>query len=197
MSPQILIAGIGNVFLGDDAFGVEVVAELARRDLPGQVRVCDFGIRGLDLTYALLDGFRSAILVDAVARGGTPGDLFVIEPEPGADSSDNSPEEPLIDTHAMNPDKVLRLVRAMGGVLDRVLVVGCEPEPLDQYDEMETGLSHSVRAAVPRAADLVLHLAAEMARSREMANVTRSGAPFNVHSTVATPMPSPANQGAL
>src|ERR1700758_4827464 len=83
--PRILVAGVGNIFLGDDAFGVEVVQRLARRALPDGVRVVDFGIRGLDLVYALLDGYETVVLVDAAPRGGSPGTLYVLEPEPEAD----------------------------------------------------------------------------------------------------------------
>ena len=81
--PRVLVAGVGNIFLGDDAFGVEVVQRLARRPLPAEVRVVDFGIRGLDLTYALLDGYETVILVDAAPRGGPPGTLYVLEPDVG------------------------------------------------------------------------------------------------------------------
>src|SRR3954462_334859 len=85
--PRLLIAGVGNIFLGDDAFGVEVVQRLARRPLPEGIRVVDFGIRGLDLAYALLDGYEATILVDALPRGGPPGTLYVLEPELEASSS--------------------------------------------------------------------------------------------------------------
>ncbi|MGH7848434.1 MAG: hydrogenase maturation protease, partial [Candidatus Binatia bacterium] len=77
MTPaKILVAGIGNIFLGDDGFGVEVARELAKRKLPESVRVVDFGIRGFDLAYALLDGYDLTILVDAAPRGGLPGTLY-------------------------------------------------------------------------------------------------------------------------
>src|SRR5439155_18140778 len=125
--PRILVAGVGNIFLGDDAFGVEVAQRLARRALPDGVRVVDFGIRGLDLTYALLDGYAVVILVDALPRGGPPGTLYVLEvtdePPPAEDAG------PLIETHNMDPVKVLRLAAAMGARVERLLVVGCEPVP--------------------------------------------------------------------
>src|SRR5580658_7980152 len=114
--PPILIAGVGNIFLGDDAFGVEVVRRLAQRELPPEVRVVDFGIRGLDLTYALLDGYETVILVDATPRGGPPGTLYVLEPtQEGFSETDT----PLIQTHGMDPVKVLRLVAALGGHVER------------------------------------------------------------------------------
>src|SRR3954453_4709901 len=124
--PRVLIAGVGNIFLGDDAFGVEVAPRLARGALPDGVQVVDFGIRGLDLAYALLDGYEAVILVDAAPRGGLPGTLYVIEPdcEPQAET----PGAGLMEAHGMDPVKVLRLVDSMGGKVDRLVVVGCEPQ---------------------------------------------------------------------
>src|SRR5262249_31904168 len=133
--PRILVAGVGNVFLGDDAFGVEVVRELARRQLPDGVRVVDFGIRGLDLTYALLDGYDAAIPVDATPRGGRPGTLYVLEvepPEPGAAAA----AEPAVEGHNLDPVRVLRLAAAMGSPVRRLFVVGCEPGPPGEVEEM-------------------------------------------------------------
>ena len=165
---RVLIAGIGNIFLGDDAFGVKVAQRLRRETLPDGVAVVDFGIRGLDLTYALLDeAYESVILVDAVPRGGAPGTLYVIEPGE-ADLDDPAPSDPgevLIDTHNMDPAKVLRLVGAMGGNLRRIVLVGCEPQPCDSYEEMAGGLSAPVSNALNEAVDLVLSLAAEMLRA--------------------------------
>jgi hydrogenase maturation protease len=162
MSNKILIAGVGNIFLGDDAFGVEVVAELARRELPSDVQVADFGIRGLDLAYALLDDYSAVILVDAVSRGGRSGDLYVIAPNTATGPDDLIAETPLIDTHAMNPEKVLRLVHTLGGTLSTVRLVGCEPSPLDDYEEMQPGLSDAVRNAIPIAMDLILGIVTEL-----------------------------------
>ena len=138
-TPSILIAGIGNIFLGDDAFGVEVVQRLERRKLPERVRAIDFGIRGYDLAYALLDGSDVTILVDACPRGGEPGSLYVIEPDlsaldiPGA-------EQASIDAHSMNPMNVIRMAKSMGGELKRILLVGCEPATLGP-EEGQMGLS--------------------------------------------------------
>ncbi len=150
--PRILVAGVGNIFLGDDAFGVEVVQRLARRPLPPEVRVVDFGIRGLDLTYALLDGYELVILVDAAPRGEAPGTLYVLEPEVAATVPGGAAA---VEPHSMDPVKVLRLAAAMGGRIDRLLVVGCEPAPLNEADEMQTGMSNAVRAAVDEAVVLV------------------------------------------
>lgn len=156
--PRVLVAGIGNIFLGDDAFGVEVVKELARRSLPDQVKVVDFGIRGLDLTYALLDGYEAAILVDAAPRGVAPGTLHVLEPEP-AEPSDS---DLAVEGHNLDPARVLRLAAALGGAVKRLLVVGCEPTPMHDADDMAMGLSGPVQAAVGEAANLVEALLAQL-----------------------------------
>jgi hydrogenase maturation protease len=157
MKPPILIAGIGNIFLGDDAFGVEVVREMLGRKMSPEVRIVDFGIRGLDLTYALLDDYEAAILVDAVPRGQPPGTVYLIEPETGdpAVCEDASQNDLLIETHGMHPAKVLRLVAGMGGKTRQVLVVGCEPTPFDSERDMDMNLSPAVRAAIPEAIKLI------------------------------------------
>jgi hydrogenase maturation protease len=148
---SVLVACIGNIFQGDDAFGCEVAKVLVQRPASGDVRVVDFGIRGLDLTYALLDGPDLTILVDAVSRGGAPGTLYTIEP----DLDDNgSGAENLLDAHAMDPVQVLRAAKAMGGQLRRVLLVGCEPADLGgEHGRM--GLTPPVTAAIHAAAALV------------------------------------------
>jgi hydrogenase maturation protease len=151
---RVLVAGVGNIFLGDDAFGSEVAQRLLRRALPPEVRVVDFGIRGLDLTYALLDGYEWVILVDAAPRGEPPGTLYVLEPDRTA-SPEATGAGPLVETHGMSPEKVLRLAAAMGGQVGRLLLVGCEPTPLSEADEMQTGLSDPVRASVDEAVVLV------------------------------------------
>ncbi len=157
--PRVLIACIGNIFLGDDAFGVEVARRLAAAELPEGVRVVDFGIRGIDLTYALMDGYESVILVDAVPRGGVPGTLYVIEP-----SVEEAPEGvgTLLDAHGMDPAKVLRLARSMGGSVGRLLLIGCEPATPIDPEEMKDGLSDPVRSAVDEAVPLILSLAGRL-----------------------------------
>jgi len=158
-APSILIAGIGNLFLGDDAFGVEVAQRLLRRPWPDGVRVVDFGIRGFDLAYALMaDDLAAggcAILVDALPRGEPAGTLYVIEPDPeeihAGDTADS-----VVDTHGMHPIRVLRLVSALGGQPPRVLVLGCEPSNLDPDMEGGTiGLSAPVQAALAGAVEMV------------------------------------------
>ncbi len=151
-TPTILIAGIGNIFLGDDAFGVEVVSRFANRQLPSGVRVTDFGIRGFDLTYALIDGADVTILVDACPRGGTPGDLYVIEPDLNNSAAEQAPAT--VDAHGMNPMAVLRVAQAMGGPLKKILLLGCEPQTFGP-EEGQMGLSEPVAAAVERAVPLL------------------------------------------
>ena len=124
---KILIAGIGNIFLGDDAFGVEVARRLMNRNLPAEVRVVDFGIRGLDLAYALQDGYETTILIDAYPHGQTPGTVSVMEPDPNDIAAGPTG---LVEAHSMDPLNVLRMARAMNGSLGRVLLVGCEPATL-------------------------------------------------------------------
>jgi|HubBroStandDraft_1064217.scaffolds.fasta_scaffold00393_7 hydrogenase maturation protease len=155
--PRIIVAGIGNIFLGDDAFGVEVVRRLAWHVLPDYVRVVDYGIRGLDLAYALLNDYDLAILVDAAGRGEEPGTLYVLEPEL-RDSDADEPQPVLMEAHGMNPMRVLQMVRAMGGRPKRVLVVGCEPATLGDEFDGTMGLSAPVEAAVGRAVDIVKRL---------------------------------------
>lgn len=154
---QILIAGIGNVFLGDDGFGAEVARRLALRSLPEGVRAVDFGIRGFDLAFALLGGFDAAILVDAVQRGGAPGTLYVIEPDAAPDSRGE-----LLAPHGMHPVRALHLVEAMGGRLGPLRVVGCEPATFGDEDDGLMGLSPPVEAAVDPAVSLVEALAREL-----------------------------------
>lgn len=152
--PLILIGGIGNIFCGDDGFGVEVAQQLSRRRLPDGVRVVDFGIRGIDLLYALSDGYDAAILVDAVARGGPPGTLYMVEPEVEAATAELA-AEPLIDMHTMDPEKVLRAARSLGGHIHRVLLVGCEPLSTGDQEMLPSGLSAPVAAAVGEAVEMI------------------------------------------
>jgi hydrogenase maturation protease len=154
--PRILVAGIGNVFLGDDGFGVEVAQTLAKSNFPSTVRVADFGIRGFDLAYALQDGYEATILVDAFPRGQPPGTVSVIEPDLENPAS-GSAEEGFVQPHAMNPMNVLRMAAAMHGPLKRVLLVGCEPATFGG-EEGKMGLSAPVEAAVQEAARVVTSL---------------------------------------
>jgi hydrogenase maturation protease len=140
----VLIAGIGNIFLGDDGFGVEVARRLLARPQQNSVRVVDFGIRGFDLAYALQDGYATTILVDAYPHGQPPGTVTVIEPDLenlSASSSD------FIQPHAMNPINVLRMAKAMNGPTRRIILVGCEPLTLGP-EEGQMGLSEPIESAI-------------------------------------------------
>jgi hydrogenase maturation protease len=159
---QILIAGIGNIFFGDDAFGCEVAQRLWRSQWPDGIQVRDFGIRGIDLAYALMEPFDHVILIDAVPRGGAPGTLYVIEPNV-PDPSVHAPEtQSLWDAHTMDPVKVLRLAQSMGAKIDHVLIVGCEPSPLDSDDEMQSALTAPVEQAIAQVAELVKSIVTQL-----------------------------------
>jgi hydrogenase maturation protease len=165
-TPRILVAGIGNIFLGDDAFGVEVAQRLLRRPVRPNVRVEDFGIRGLDLAYALTDGYDVAILIDAVPRGGEPaGTLFLLEPD--LEITDDSP--PLIEAHSMDPVRVLRTAAAMGNCPTQVYIVGCQPGlmPDDDAGEQPMSMSSPVAAAVDEAVKMVEELVEKLSLLRQ------------------------------
>ena len=161
---RILIACIGNIFLGDDGFGTEVARRMAGRRLPPGVVLQDFGIRGIDLTYALLEPFELVILVDACARGGKPGTIYLVEPDPvDAIAAEGSPAR--LETHGMNPMNVLRMVQSMGGAPARILIVGCEPADLGAEQDGKLGLSDPVQAAVDEAIDLIDALVSKVLQS--------------------------------
>jgi hydrogenase maturation protease len=136
---RVLVAGIGNVFLGDDGFG----CALAERVAFDGVDVADFGIRGMDLAYALA-GYDTVVFLDATPRGGAPGTLYVIEP-----GLDDLPAG--FDAHGMDPVKVLALAKTLGSALPRTLVLGCEPAAVEEF----TGLSAPVEAALGEAEKLL------------------------------------------
>jgi len=152
-NPRILVACIGNIFLGDDGFGVEVARRFLHRAVPEGVTVKDFGIRGFDLTYALMDPWDMVLLVDACPRGGEPGSLYVIEPDPvGADDARGLAS---VEGHSMNPMTVLRALKSMGVRPPPMLIVGCEPAGCDFQEDGTLGLSPAVEAAVDGAVDLI------------------------------------------
>src|SRR6185436_14619977 len=157
---SILVAGIGNIFLGDDAFGCEVVRRLSGREWPDNVRVVDFGIRGFDLAYALLDGYDVTIFVDAAPRGQKPGTLYTIEPEVN-EIEDIQTQGAIVETHGMNPLKVLQMVKSMGGSFKKILLVGCEPATFGP-EEGQMGLSAPVEAAIDGAVKVVESLVAQL-----------------------------------
>ncbi len=156
---RVLVAGIGNIFMADDGFGVAVAQRLGERDLPAGVDVVDFGIRGMDLVFALGEAYDAAVFVDAVPRGEDPGTVFLIEPDLG------DAEGPVtLDAHGMDPVKVLALARQLGPVPERILVVGCEPlvSMAGDEDDLVGDLSGPVRAAIDPAVELVESLLGEL-----------------------------------
>lgn len=164
---RVLIACIGNIFLGDDGFGVEVARKLLARHYPEGVQVVDFGIRGMELAYTLLDDYSTLILVDAVPRGGQPGTLYLLEP----DVANISPEQGVeagraaLDAHSMDPVKVLAFARTLGARPIHTLLVGCEPSAPgngEDYTEMEMGLSEPVQTAVEEAVKMIDSLVADL-----------------------------------
>ena len=154
---RVLVAGIGNIFLGDDAFGVEVIRRLANK-LPESVRVEDFGIRGFDLAYALMDDHESVILVDAIPRQGSPGTLYTIEP----DLESLKSLGPTFEAHSPDPVKVLAFAQSMGAKLNHVLVIGCEPASMEEDEGGRIGLSSAVERATEEAAQMVQDLVSRL-----------------------------------
>jgi hydrogenase maturation protease len=165
---RVLVAGIGNVFLGDDGWGVALAGRLASREQPRGVDVVDFGIRGMDLAYAMQDDYSAVVFLDATPRGDAPGTLYVIEPDLGD-------LEMTVDAHGMDPVKVLALARTLGAeTLPRVLVVGCEPRTrMSAEDEhIVAELTEPVRASLDAAVGLVEDLLADLTTPEE-----REGSP--------------------
>jgi hydrogenase maturation protease len=155
---NILIAGIGNIFFGDDAFGCEVAAQLMRRPLPEGVRVIDFGIRSYDLAYAMMDGPDVTIFIDATPRGQPPGTIYLLAPDKNILDS-NFGE--VVNAHSMNPVRVLQLIHSLGGQPGRLYLVGCEPAVLET-EEGAMGLSEKVQAAVAPAIEMIETLIREI-----------------------------------
>jgi hydrogenase maturation protease len=149
---QILVAGIGNTWLRDDGFGSEVVKRLATRELPAGVSVVDFGTGGLDLAYEVMRGYDALVLVDVSRQGEEPGTLYVMEAEE-ADVTAGIEDGEMIDPHAMDPESVLRFVKAVGGWPGKVVVIACEP---GEVEEMGIGLTDAITAAVDDAVELVV-----------------------------------------
>ena len=153
MTGRILVAGVGNVFLRDDAFGVEVVRLLAERPQPPGVQISDYGIRGVHLVYELLNGYDLFVLVDAAPRGEAPGTVTVLE----VDLPEDPGAQPVMDAHSLTPDAIFGLLSSLGGRPGRSLVVACEPAEVDAG----MGLSDQVREALPHAVRAVEEILAK------------------------------------
>lgn len=161
MSPQVLVAGVGNIFFGDDGFGSEVARTLLARGLGEDVRVVDYGIRGTHLAYDLLGGWESLVLIDTVPRRGSPGRVSVMEID--REKLGNADFDP----HGMEPHSVLSMLGSLGGSLPPIYVVGCEPQVLDET----IGLSPEVAAAVPVAVQIVERLIRELCHAAVDSNL--------------------------
>jgi hydrogenase maturation protease len=172
MTGQVLVAGVGNIFLGDDGFGVEVARRLATAGLPGWVQVADYGISGMHLAYDLADRYETAILIDTARRGEEPGTLTVIE----ADRPGPPAEGRLFDAHGMQPDVVLGVLDMLGARSARVLVVGCEPASLDYGMELSEPVAKAVEEAVQVVTGLIADIGAAIAASSSAARSSGEGA---------------------
>ncbi len=167
---RILIACIGNIFLGDDSFGVEIAQRLMSRKTkryPESVHVVDFGIRGIDLAYTLLDDYDALVLVDTVSRGGSPGTLYLIELDLAGIDHERGIEagRAAMEAHNMDPVKVLAFARSLGARPIHTVLVGCEPVPLNESEEyatMQMGLSEPVRASLDGAVKMIDSLVDEL-----------------------------------
>jgi hydrogenase maturation protease len=175
MTREVLVAGVGNIFLGDDAFGCEVVRALGGAPLPEGVEVVDFGIRGVHLAYQLLDGYDLVVLVDAAPRGRPPGTVSLLDVDTARIGSTvaavSAGDAALLDVHGMAPGAILTTLASLGGRIEHVLVVACEPESVAE----RLGLSDVVRAAVPHAVRLVQqvvdeHVAEARRAAKEVSN---------------------------
>jgi hydrogenase maturation protease len=155
---SILVAGVGNAWMRDDGFGSAVARELTERELPGGVAVMDAGTGGLDLAYEVMRGYDALVILDISRQGGTPGTLYVIEPDEQSVSGSIEDGE-VINPHGMDPQTVLRFVRTVGAWPGRVVVIACEPAETEQVG---WGLSGEVGEAVDRAVELVLVTVADL-----------------------------------
>lgn len=163
---KILVACIGNIFAGDDAFGVEAARALAAAGVPDNVTLIDYGIRAFDLAFALTSSWRAVVLVDAVARDGAPGDLYLLRVDTAGAAGGAS------DPHAMNPSAVFALARSVGEVRVPVYLVGCEPASLDDELGGSMGLSRAVSAAMPQAVRMLQELVLQLGEGVESPALT-------------------------
>jgi hydrogenase maturation protease len=164
---KILVAGIGNIFMGDDAFGSEVARRLMSQGLPAEVQVTDFGIRSYDLAYALMDGYEVTILVDVTTRKQSPGTVYLIEPDL---SQPDQLDGMIADAHSLNPVNVLQMLRSLGSAPGKLYLIGCEPAVLD-IEDGRIGLSDVVEAAIPKAIQLIKSLVNDLLRETPKAKV--------------------------
>jgi hydrogenase maturation protease len=153
---RVLVAGVGNIFLGDDGFGCEVARRLEGEPWPEGVDVADYGIRGVHLAYQLLEGYDTLILIDAARRGERPGTVFVLEPDFGhPEELERTESGFMLDAHGMDPEMVLGILADLGGKVGRVVIVGCEPEDVEERMGLSRAVAGAVEAATRAVRDLV------------------------------------------
>jgi hydrogenase maturation protease len=191
MTSRMLVAGVGNIFLGDDGFGVEVARRLATEDLPDWVRVADYGISGMHLAYDLANGYETTILIDATSRGDDPGTIYVIEldkTKPPRATAGSPGRSQLFDAHGMQPDVMFGVLDMLGADAGNVLLVGCEPASVDYG----IGLSPVVTAAVGEAVRVVRDL---IAAAQHPAAATKQPADAVGQPSAAAAKQPPASDG--
>jgi hydrogenase maturation protease len=173
---KVLVAGIGNIFLGDDGFGVEVANRLLHTPAPEGVRIEDFGIRGVHLAYELLDGYDTLVLVDALPMDEPPGTVAIVEPDVASLVAASEASGTTVDAHSMNPAVVLGMLTGMGGSVGRVVIVGCEPASIEET----IGLSAPVEAAVDRGVQAVHDLLDELVPQDQVGEAQTASASVRV-----------------
>mgnify|MGYP001576376524 FL=1 len=146
---KILVACLGNIFYGDDAFGVEVAKVLSEQDLPKNVKLIDFGIRGIDLAFELINDYKLVLLVDTIKIGAEAGSVFVLEPKTDEDGNDNF-------THDLTPTKAMQIASRLKTKPQKMLLIGCEPANLEFHDEMSEPVKNAVEKAVGKILEIVL-----------------------------------------
>ena len=157
---KVLVAGIGNIFFGDDGFGVEVANRLLAETVPPGVKVEDFGIRGVHLAYELLDGYDALVLIDALPMGESPGTVALIEPQIGETGGGG------LDAHSMSPAVVLAMLAGLGGHVDRIVVVGCQPENVDEGIGLSAVVTGAIDGAVRATKELLADICGAVERKR-------------------------------
>ena len=153
---RILVAGVGNVLKGDDGFGVRAAKALETDPrLPANVTVLETGIGGMHLVQELMQGYDAVVLMDAFDRGGTPGQLFLLEPAlPNLISlTDTERRDYFAETHYATPLRALTLAREIGALPPVVRIIGCQPANTDTFG---APMCDAVAAAVGPALDLAL-----------------------------------------
>ncbi len=174
MNPEVLVACIGNIFLGDDGFGFHVAQALAACEMPTGVEVRDYGIRAIDLAYSLLRPWRAVVLVDAITRGGAPGTLYLLQPEEAAANLAAT----ALDPHSMDAASVVAMAGSLGRVSAEIYIVGCEPASFGADDGGRMGLSPEAAARIPEAVSMIRELTVRLINTAaDFAASTQGGLP--------------------